>query len=239
MLVRGEVEGVEARLQDAERWLDGRPGDGRAAGMVVVGRGGVPACRRRSPSTGPGWPGSRRHGRHHRPRPTRAGPRRRGRSCRAWRRPPALLGLAYWTRGRSGGGAPVVCRRHGRACEQAGHVSDVIGCAIALADIRIAQGRLREALSSYERHCSWRPNSAAPALRGTADMHVGMSELLRERNDLDAAAAAPAGEPGTGRTRRAAAEPVSLASRDGADPRGAKGISTPPSSCSTRRSGCT
>ena len=34
---------------------------------------------------------------------------------------------------------------------RAGNVSDAVGGAIALADIRIAQGRLREAMSTYER----------------------------------------------------------------------------------------
>ena len=32
-----------------------------------------------------------------------------------------------------------------------------------------------------------RQGQARPVLRGTADMYVGMSELYRERNDLDAA----------------------------------------------------
>ena len=34
--------------------------------------------------------------------------------------------------------------------QRAGHISDALGCAIALADIRIAQGRLREAMRTYE-----------------------------------------------------------------------------------------
>jgi len=71
--------------------------------------------------------------------------------------------------------------------EKAGHLSDVIGCSIALADIRLVQGRLREAMSIYARGLQRATDQAAPALRGAADMHVGMSQLLRERNDLDAA----------------------------------------------------
>ena len=35
--------------------------------------------------------------------------------------------------------------------QRAGHISDAISGAIALADIRIAQGRLREAMRTYER----------------------------------------------------------------------------------------
>ena len=59
--------------------------------------------------------------------------------------------------------------------------------AITLADIRIAQGRLREAMSTYERGLLRATEHAGPVLRGAADMHVGMSQLCCERNDLDAA----------------------------------------------------
>ncbi|HEX6552335.1 MAG TPA: LuxR C-terminal-related transcriptional regulator, partial [Ktedonobacteraceae bacterium] len=71
--------------------------------------------------------------------------------------------------------------------QRAGYISDAIGCSIALADIRISQGRLREAMSTYERGLQLATEQGAPILRGAADMHVGMSELLRERDDLDAA----------------------------------------------------
>jgi len=71
--------------------------------------------------------------------------------------------------------------------QKAGNLSDALGCAIALADIRIVQGRLREAMRTYERALQLATESGASVLRGTADMYVGMSQLLRERNDLHAA----------------------------------------------------
>jgi LuxR family maltose regulon positive regulatory protein len=71
--------------------------------------------------------------------------------------------------------------------EKAGYISDIIGCAISLADIRIAQGRLREAMTTYERGLQRATEPGAPLLRGAADMHVGMGGLSIERNDLDAA----------------------------------------------------
>ncbi|HZC01611.1 MAG TPA: LuxR C-terminal-related transcriptional regulator, partial [Gammaproteobacteria bacterium] len=52
---------------------------------------------------------------------------------------------------------------------------------------RIAQGRLREAMSTYERGLQLATEQGEPVLRGAADMYVGMSQLYRERNDLDAA----------------------------------------------------
>ena len=71
--------------------------------------------------------------------------------------------------------------------EAAGHLADAVGCAIALADIRIEQGRLRDAFLTYERGLRLATEHRPIALRGAADMHVGMSERFLERDDLDAA----------------------------------------------------
>jgi LuxR family maltose regulon positive regulatory protein len=71
--------------------------------------------------------------------------------------------------------------------QRAGHLSDVLGCTLVLADIRRAQGRLHEAMRTFERALQLATGQGGPVLRGTADMHVGMSELHRERGDLDAA----------------------------------------------------
>jgi LuxR family maltose regulon positive regulatory protein len=71
--------------------------------------------------------------------------------------------------------------------QQAGHISDVLGCAITLADIRIAQGRLHDARRTYEQALQLATEHILAVLRGTADMHVGLSQLDRERDDLDAA----------------------------------------------------
>jgi LuxR family transcriptional regulator, maltose regulon positive regulatory protein len=49
------------------------------------------------------------------------------------------------------------------------------------------QGRLHEAMRTYERGLQLASEPSAPVLRGAADMHVGMSELEREHNDLSAA----------------------------------------------------
>ena len=71
--------------------------------------------------------------------------------------------------------------------QKVGYISDVIGGSVTLADIRITQGRLREAMSIYERGLQLATKQGAPALRGAADMHVGMSELYCERNELNTA----------------------------------------------------
>ena len=63
-----------------------------------------------------------------------------------------------------------------------------MGCSLALADIRITQGRLGEALRTYEQALGLAQEEHASVLRGMVDMHAGMSELYRERDDLAAAA---------------------------------------------------
>ena len=101
--------------------------------------------------------------------------------------PAALLGLAYW----SGGHLDTARRWYADAMTslaQAGYHSDVLGGAMVLADIAWAQGRLRAAMRTYQEGLE-RAERADPPLRGAADMHVGMSEVLCERNDLDAALA--------------------------------------------------
>ena len=70
---------------------------------------------------------------------------------------------------------------------RAGYIADTFGCAIALADIRRAQGRLGEAMRTYEQALQRVPEQGGAVLRGTADMYVGMSEVHRERDDLPAA----------------------------------------------------
>ena len=190
LMVMGNLDGVERRLQDAERWLDtadGPPGSRpSSADMVVMDHEEF----RRIPSAISMYragqalirgdvAGTMTHAR--RALELAVADDSLGRGSAA-----ALLGLAYWTRGDLD--AAHSWYADGMASlEKAGHRSDVIGSAMALADIRIAQGRLREAMRIYEQALQPAPDQAGPVPRGTADMHVGMSELHRERGDLPAA----------------------------------------------------
>jgi LuxR family maltose regulon positive regulatory protein len=192
LLSSGVVDGVEVRLRDAERWLGPSgargPGDIVAAGAVVVDDEGLRLL--------PGSVAVHRSGQalasgdlaaavaHARRALALAPPDdhlARGGAA-------GLLGLAAWTSGalgeadRSWAAAVASLRRAGR-------VSDALGGTIAVADIRIAQGRLGEALRAYERALQLAAQTApdGPVLRGTADMHTGMGDLHRERGDLAAA----------------------------------------------------
>ncbi len=98
----------------------------------------------------------------------------------------ALLGLAAWT----GGDLEAAHQSYADGMARmlrAELIAQAIGCVIALADIRMAQGRLREAIRTYERGLQLATAQGHPILRGTADMYVGMSGLERERNDLPTA----------------------------------------------------
>ena len=191
LLAGGEYEGVEARLRDAEGWLDGATGIRRrshapAAEMVVVDD----AKFRRLPAEielyraaqalarGDG-PGTVRHAR----RALELSPAddHLGRASAA-----ALIGLASWASGdlEAGHSGYAECMA---GLRRAGHIADTFGCAIALADIRRTQGRLGEAMRTYEQALRYAPRLGGPVLRGTADMYVGMSEVHRERDDLPAA----------------------------------------------------
>lgn len=97
-----------------------------------------------------------------------------------------LLGLAHWTRGDLEAGYQWYGECMTRLL-RIKHISDAIGCSLALADIRTGQGRLREAMRIYERGLQLAPEQGGAVLRGAADMVVGMSEIYRERDDLEAA----------------------------------------------------
>ncbi|HEY6542376.1 MAG TPA: LuxR C-terminal-related transcriptional regulator [Ktedonobacteraceae bacterium] len=191
LLLHGRLEGVEARLRDAEQWLDTKTDRDElvlasSAEMVVVdeeefrGLPGMIAVYRAAIALALGnvadtMTYARRaldlvpEDDHH----------RRGSAA-------GFLGLAYWTRGDL-----EAAHRSYAECmalvQRSGHISDALGCSIALADIRISQGRLREAMRTYERGLQLATEQSALPLRGAADMHVGMSELHRERDDLHAA----------------------------------------------------
>jgi LuxR family transcriptional regulator, maltose regulon positive regulatory protein len=98
----------------------------------------------------------------------------------------ALTGLAHWSRGNLDDGR--TCYTESVVCFETGdYLPDVMGCSLALADIQITQGRLSDAQRTFE--SALRHTVDHPGLRGAADMHVGLSLLAIEHDDLDIAAA--------------------------------------------------
>lgn len=98
----------------------------------------------------------------------------------------SLVGLASWTSGDLEAAYQMFAKGMSHL-QNVGYISDVIGGSVTMADIRITQGRLREAMGIYERGLQLATKQGTPALRGAADMHVGMSALYYERNELNIA----------------------------------------------------
>lgn len=98
----------------------------------------------------------------------------------------SLLGLASWTDGDLETAHQMYSKGMAHL-HKVGFISDVVGGSVVQADIRIIQGRLREAMSIYERGLQLATKQGTSVLRGAADMHVGMSDLYCEHNDLDTA----------------------------------------------------
>jgi LuxR family maltose regulon positive regulatory protein len=190
LLDGGEVEDVEDRLRDAEWWLDtmadsrARPAPAtamvvvddeafrRLPGAIAVARAGLSLARGDVADT-------MKYARQvldllpendHLSRGGVAG----------------FLGLASWTSGDLESAHQAFAEGMAHLLVS-GNISDAIGGAITLADIRIGQGRLREAMSTYERGLQLATEQGAIVLRGTADIYVGLSVLEREHNDLHAA----------------------------------------------------
>jgi LuxR family maltose regulon positive regulatory protein len=102
----------------------------------------------------------------------------------------ALAGLASWTTG----DIPAAHRDYAVAVyglARADHIADVLGCSLAVADMELTLGRLRDAertiehaLALADRHGS----RGSGAMRGTADMLVALSRTAWHRNDLASAA---------------------------------------------------
>lgn len=182
LLTHGETEGVDAYLRDAEAGLDPTPGDAvyadedafrNLAGSIAIHRAGLAQLNG-------DVPGTIRHASEALELVRDGHDLGRGSAA-------ALLGLAQW----ASGDLEAADRGYVEAMaylERAGYLSDVVGCSITLAEIRRTQGKLSDALSVYERGLRLATGSGQVVLRGAADMHVGIADVLRERNDLDAAA---------------------------------------------------
>ncbi len=184
LMASGEVESVDGLLRDAERWLDGPTGE--SEGMVVVDHDQlrlVPATiamyRAGQALTRGDLAATVQHAR----RTLELLPEG---DDLGWAGGTALMGLAWW----AAGDIEAACGAYVDAMaglQRAGHESDALGCALALADMQVARGRLGDALATLEQALRRVTGEGVPVLRGTADMHLGISEVLRERGESAAA----------------------------------------------------
>ena len=194
LMAAGEFDDVERRLRDAERWLDtpitadhagSRPPSAR---MVVVDRddlhrlpGAIQMYRAALALTRGDVPATVEHARlatelaAEDDHLVRAGAS-------------ALSGLASW----ANGDLEAAHRAYSASAEgmlRAGHIADILGCSITLADIQITRGHLGQAKATYEQALRLAAPETGTVLPGTADMYVGLSQLACERNELGTATA--------------------------------------------------
>ncbi|HSK94833.1 MAG TPA: LuxR C-terminal-related transcriptional regulator [Candidatus Angelobacter sp.] len=190
LLASGELDDAKARLSDAERWLEMADGGVRPRGtspMVVRDEDGM----RRLPAQIAIY----------RAALAQAAGDADGTTAQA-RRALELVGEDdHFERGAAAGFLGLVHWREGdletahrfwrdamRNLRMAGHLVDAIGCLRPIAQIRLAQGRLGDAMRAYQRGLQLASEQGPAVLRGAADMHVGMAEVLIEWNDLEGAA---------------------------------------------------
>jgi len=187
---RGGFEAADAHLRDAERWLDttaetDEQGEASSADMVVVDQvafRSLPGTIAVARAYHAGALGEVLSASNHARRALELLPE----DDHLWRgAAAALLGIAYWTLGDLE--AAHRSFAEGVAHQQmAGNTRWQIASTYILADIRIAQGRLREAVRTYEQSLRI-AEEHGELVWGTASLYVGLSELHRERDDLEAA----------------------------------------------------
>ena len=99
----------------------------------------------------------------------------------------ALLGLAQY----ASGDLEAACQSYTEfqaSLHQAGDIATATGITFVLANIKLAQGHLRQAIHAYQQalQLATRQGEALPV--GTADLYRGLGELCCEQGDLKAAA---------------------------------------------------
>jgi LuxR family maltose regulon positive regulatory protein len=179
LMAQGVVDGVETRLQDAERLIQASADvPGALDGQLRTLPSDVAMYRAAQARMLGDVAGTIQHAR--RAYELSAGTDHLERGAAA-----ALLGLAHW----SSAQLDDAHRCYTEALDhlsEVGHVSDVLGCTLALSDMDVARGQLDAAAGVLQRGLR-RARETARVPRGTADMHVGLAALHVERNQLDAA----------------------------------------------------
>jgi LuxR family maltose regulon positive regulatory protein len=191
LLGRGELEAAEARLKDAERWLE--PADTMKAQLatpsiemivvdqeqlkslpatIAVGRAYIAQALGNIPDTV-------RYASRVLELPE-ADPFRHSQAS-------MLLGMTYWASGDLEA-ADRVFADYTMKLRTAGNIPDAISTTVVLAEIRLALGHLHEAIRTIEQLLLFVMDQGEPIFPDTADLHRELSELYLEQGNLEAAA---------------------------------------------------
>jgi LuxR family maltose regulon positive regulatory protein len=182
----GELEAGGARLSDAERWLNGAVDTRDRAKMLVEDDDEF--------SSLPGTIALAKSFRAHAlgdlvgtVEQARVALNFLPKDDHVWRGGAALLlALVHWTSGDLEA-AQQIHTEGIASLEKAGAIALALSAAYDGADLSKARGRLSEAAAIYERSLRLAVEHGDLGLPGVADLHLGLSELHLERNDLEAA----------------------------------------------------
>ena len=189
LLICGELEACEARLQDAERWLDSTAEkseghDTTSTGMIVVDEeqfrtlpASIANARAYHAQALGDVPGTLKYSRQALDLLPEDDWLKRA-------VPAALMGFIHW----ESGDLEAAHRSFTdlKASFKMGGDVSYISFTFILADIRMVQGRLREAASTYEQSLQI-ATGREPMPLGTEDLYRGISELHLEQGHLKAA----------------------------------------------------
>ncbi len=191
LLNSGDLEAAEARLRDAERWMETlaagseRP-QAPVTKMIVVDvaqfrtlPASIATARAYQTLARGDVSGSVKYSQRALDLLPEEDHLRRGPAA-------ALLALAHWANGDLEAAYQALAAAMVNF-QKIGALHFAISGTYGLGDIRIAQGRLREAVKTYTQTLQLALAQGKPLLRGTADLYLGLSELYREQGDEDAA----------------------------------------------------
>ncbi len=164
----GLFEGIEDRLRDAEARLDGQDPTGSLRASIELYRCALAQGR-----------GDLQSAARHAQRVLELAPVG---DHAALAGAAGFLGIVAWSQGELDAAVRywTQCRDGLRA---AGHVADVQGTTIALADILATQGRLTEAMALCRDAIDLASAGGAVAVRGVADTHASLAQLHLERGE--------------------------------------------------------
>jgi LuxR family maltose regulon positive regulatory protein len=184
LLGSGELEAAEARLRDAERWLE--PGPSQPDVVVDEEQlrsllATIAVARAYKAHSVGDVPGTVKHAQRVFELLPEGDHVRRQQAT-------ALVGMTYWASGDLEAADRVFVDYSARLLA-AGNIPDAISAMTVLPDVRPALGRLRGAVDTLTRLLQVVVERGEPLPSDTADLYRGLGELAIERGDLAAAAA--------------------------------------------------
>ncbi|MGF1471323.1 MAG: LuxR C-terminal-related transcriptional regulator [Rubrobacteraceae bacterium] len=191
LLDGGELEAAEARLRDAERWLDtvaktDKGTEAPSAGMIVVDeeqfrsiRGSIANARAYLAQASGDVPGTVMYAQRALDLLPEDALYERGTAA-------AFLGLSYWASGDLEAAHRTFADGLATLQKGGGILFETAGVPV-LAVMRVAQGRLNEAMHTYEQSLQFVMGQDESVPWITVFLHLGLGELHLERGDLAAA----------------------------------------------------